>query len=327
MIQRLYAIVVVAAFALVGSAAWAQAGKCGGGDAVGKSGCAAEKAHDSKGDKKTSCAEKDVEKCPKDGKSCCTPDGSCGEKCAAKCATKAGKVADKKAEGCCSLAAVADPATPALGGGNGDPKRDAEKKNAVKGDAEKKEKKYDGEKAAKSAYRVGANVKDFSAAHAVSGEPTKLSALAGSKATVLIFWNQNCPYVKEMEDRVAEFHKAHEAAGVKVVAVDAGVNNSAEIIKQHAATKPFPILVNADSKIAARFGATRTPEVFILDADMKVRYHGAFDSGELKKEGDARKTYVADAVKALAEGKDPEVKETRAFGCTVKYAKGVEPLK
>lgn len=314
MIQRLYAIVVMAAFALVGSAAWAQAGKCGGGDAEKKSGCQTEQ----------SCAKKD-------GKACCTPDGSCGENCAAKCAekcaAKADKVAQKKADGCCPMTAAAATATTALGGGNGDPKKDADKKDAVKADAEKKEKKYDGEKADKSAYRVGATVKDFSAAHAITGEPTQLSSLAGSKATVLVFWNQNCPYVKEVEDRVAEFHKAHEAAGVKVVAVDAGVNNSAEIIKQHAATKPFPILVNADSKVAARFGATRTPEVFILDSDMKVRYHGAFDSGELKKEGEARKTYAADAVKALVEGKDPEVKETRAFGCTVKYAKGVEALK
>jgi hypothetical protein len=58
---------------------------------------------------------------------------------------------------------------------------------------------------------------------------------------------------------------------------------------------------------------------------MEVVYHGAFDSGQ-KREGQDRKTYAANAVNAVLAGEKPEVTETKAFGCSLKYAKGVKPL-
>lgn len=180
----------------------------------------------------------------------------------------------------------------------------------------------------KGALKVGDTVENFSLAEAISGDQVSLASLAGSKATVLVFWNQNCPYVKDVEDRVDSFNKKYNKKGVNVVAIDAGINNNSNSIKKHAKGKSFPILVNDDSIIAAHFGATRTPEVFILDDQMAIQYHGAFDSGTYKGGSATKvKTFAEDAVKSILAGENPEVAETKAFGCSLKYAEGVSAWK
>ncbi|MCB2155281.1 redoxin domain-containing protein [bacterium] len=179
---------------------------------------------------------------------------------------------------------------------------------------------------AASPYRLGSQVEDFSLTNAATGESVDFKSVAGEKATVVIFWNQECPYVKEAQDRIAQFQKDYAAKGVNVVAIDSGINNASADLAEHAKSKPFPVLENKDSQIAAKFGASRTPEVFVLDGNMNVQYHGAFDSGKFNEDGEL-KSYVENAVNDLLAGNAPSVKETRAFGCGLKYARGVRPTK
>ncbi len=40
---------------------------------------------------------------------------------------------------------------------------------------------------------------------------------------------------------------------------------------------PFPVLKDFDQKVADAFGAERTPEAFLLDANRVIRYHGRID--------------------------------------------------
>jgi len=177
-----------------------------------------------------------------------------------------------------------------------------------------------------TAYDVGSKVEDFSLTRASDGETVSLSSLAGEKGVVLVFYNQECPYVKEAQPRISEFHDSFKDKGLPVVAVDAGTNNSAEAVKGHGEQVPFTLLLNPESTVASRFGATRTPEVFLIDSDMTVRYHGAFDNGKLQGENATRQPYVIEAANALLAGEPLQLKQTKAFGCTLKYAKGVEAL-
>lgn len=182
------------------------------------------------------------------------------------------------------------------------------------------------ESGAGHAYGVGSVVEDFSLTQASDGESKSLSSLAGEKGVALVFWNQDCPFVQEAQDRIAEFHNEYKDKGVTVVAVDAGTNNTGDKVKSHAESLPFPVLLNDDSKIAAKFGATRTPEVFLIDAENKVRYHGAFDNGKLQGENATRESYLKNAADALLTDGEVKVQTTKAFGCSLKYAEGVEAL-
>ncbi len=67
------------------------------------------------------------------------------------------------------------------------------------------------------------------------------------------------------------------------------------------------------------YGATNTPQFFVLDKERKIRYTGAMDNNA--NETKVTKKYLRDAVDALLSGKSPEVDETRAVGCGIRYEK------
>lgn len=174
-------------------------------------------------------------------------------------------------------------------------------------------------------YGLGQRVPDFKLTDA-SGKEFSLADTKG-KVTVLVFYNQSCPYVKEMWDRLDEFTKTYAAKDVPVVAIDPGENNDPKDVAEHASSKAYPILLNRTSDLAVNFKATRTPEVFILNKDGVVSYHGMFDNGEKGGAEGARVSYAQQAVDALLAGKEPEVRETKAFGCTIKFAKAATEKK
>lgn len=174
------------------------------------------------------------------------------------------------------------------------------------------------------AYGLGDVVSPFSALHAQSGAEKSLKDLAGSKATVVIFWNQNCPYVEGANGAatsVEEFYNAYKDKGVSVIAIDAGASNSTESITEYAKAKPFPVLINSDSTLAAKFNASYTPNTFILDQDMKLVYSGAFYTGT----GETRVLHTENAIKEILAGNSPTVTSTKGVGCSIKWAGGKKP--
>ena len=97
--------------------------------------------------------------------------------------------------------------------------------------------------------------------------------------------------------------------------------HNAERARQHNVS--FPVLNDPTGRVGRLYNATRTPEMFVLCADQKVRYHGAIDSDRnvINRAADASVTnYVAEAVRALASGDEVATTHVRPYGCTVKYA-------
>ena len=71
--------------------------------------------------------------------------------------------------------------------------------------------------------------------------------------------------------------------------------------------------------VGRAYGATNTPQFFVLDKERKIRYTGAMDDNQA--EGKVTKTYLRDAVNAVLKGETPAVEETRPVGCGVAYKK------
>ncbi|MDX1971990.1 MAG: redoxin domain-containing protein [Candidatus Sumerlaeia bacterium] len=173
-------------------------------------------------------------------------------------------------------------------------------------------------------YSLEDTVSPFSALHAQSGAEKSITDIAGSQATVIIFWNQNCPYVEGpngASKAVEAFFNGYKDKGVQVVAIDAGADKTVDKIKEYAANKPFPILINQDSTLAAKFNAQYTPHAFILDKNMKLVYQGAFWTGS----AEARELHVEKAVNDILAGNEPTTSSTRGVGCSIKWAGGKKP--
>ena len=80
----------------------------------------------------------------------------------------------------------------------------------------------------------------------------------------------------------------------------------------------YPYVYDKSGDSARAFGARVTPHIFVLDGEGKLAYQGSFDD----KQDGPTKAHVENAVKALMQGKQPEVKSTRPFGCGIKPNKG-----
>ena len=79
----------------------------------------------------------------------------------------------------------------------------------------------------------------------------------------------------------------------------------------------FDYLADADQSVARAYGPGRTPEVFLLDGDRRLVYHGAIDDS--RNEDAVTSHYLRDALDAVLAGGTPEVQETMPVGCTLKW--------
>ena len=80
----------------------------------------------------------------------------------------------------------------------------------------------------------------------------------------------------------------------------------------------FPIELDKNLSLATQYSITTTPEVILLDRDMRIRYRGAIDNWyyELGQHRQVvTENYMIKAINSLIEGKDVIVKETVPVGC------------
>jgi len=175
-------------------------------------------------------------------------------------------------------------------------------------------------------YKVGDVAEDFTLKN-IDGKMVSLSDYKNTKGFIVIFTCNTCPYAVMYEDRIVALDKKYADKGYPVIAImpnntDVKPGDNLEAMKQRAKDKgfTFPYLIDEDQTIYPKFGATKTPHVFILqkaDGSNLVQYIGAIDDNY--KDASAVTTkYVEEAVDALLNNKEVPNKQTKAIGCSIK---------
>ena len=138
------------------------------------------------------------------------------------------------------------------------------------------------------------------------------------KATVVMFISTECPVSNDYNERIIALYNDYKDQSVQFIGINSNRNESVEEIAEHNKTNQFSFLVLKDlgNKIADKFGARRTPEVYLLDEKRTLRYRGAIDNSQKKPETH----YLRETLDLVVAGKEiPEDrKKTKAFGCTIK---------
>lgn len=175
-------------------------------------------------------------------------------------------------------------------------------------------------------YKIGDIATDFSLEN-IDGTTVSLANYKDAKGFIVIFTCNTCPYAVAYEDRIEALNKKYASKGYPVIAImpnntDVKPGDSMEAMKTRAKEKgfTFPYLMDKGQKIYPQYGATKTPHVYILEKTKKgneVKYIGAIDDNYKDAEA-VTTTYVEDAVNALLNNQNIEIKETRAIGCTIK---------
>jgi peroxiredoxin len=166
---------------------------------------------------------------------------------------------------------------------------------------------------------VGDKAPSFSGIPAVQGDQDTSLSLSDIKedVVVLVFLANHCPVVTAYDDRIIDLANDFKGKSVKVVGVAVSTMKQDLLpgIKEHIKAKGIPYVYGSDETqaIGKAYGATNTPQFFVLDKDRVIRYTGALDDNNT--ESKVKINYVKAAVNALL------FPETRARGCGISYSK------
>ncbi len=181
----------------------------------------------------------------------------------------------------------------------------------------------------KQGYTLGDTIVDFKLL-SIDGTHKSLKNYEKEKGIILIFTCNHCPFSVAYEDRIIALHKKYAMMGYPVLAINpndptAKPIDSYENMVERAEDKAFPFdyLQDETQEIAKRFGATKTPHVYILKRQQKiftVEYIGAIDDNAFEPDGVHQK-FAEYALDQLTKDLPVSLKETKAVGCGIKWKK------
>lgn len=137
-----------------------------------------------------------------------------------------------------------------------------------------------------------------------------------------MFLAPDCPLSRRYTLTLDGLRAQFEADGVRFYGLIAGYyferKEVEDFVNQYRLN--FTVLLDRNMELANLFGATRTPEVFVVDSHGNTLYRGAIDNwavdfGQYRKV--ITENYLLDVLETIAQGRDVPVKETKAVGCFI----------
>ncbi len=152
----------------------------------------------------------------------------------------------------------------------------------------------------------------------VDGKIYSLTDFKDSKAIVIIFISTQCPVSNDYNSRMEKLYQQYKDLGVAFIGINSNKEETVEEIKEHARKNNlnFIILKDYQNKIADIFKASFTPEVYVLSPKFDLLYHGRIDDS--RKIKNVTKEDLKNALEEILSEREVSVKETKAFGCTIK---------
>jgi peroxiredoxin len=176
-----------------------------------------------------------------------------------------------------------------------------------------------------SALAIGNPAPDFTLTD-LKGQNHSLKDYRG-KIVVLGFISTNCPISNDYNARMRAIAEDYGKQNVVFLGINSNFDEPVAKIKAHAAKNnlTFTILKDGGSKVADAYGAQRTPEIFLIDNQGILRYHGRIDnSREVRR---VNRQDLRAALNELVEGKGVSVTEGKAFGCPIKRSQEAKKIK
>lgn len=143
--------------------------------------------------------------------------------------------------------------------------------------------------------------------------------------TAVVFTCNHCPYALAWHERLLAVAADYAHRGVRTLLINPNdaeryPRDSFAAMRERVAAEgpwPAPYLRDEDQSVARAFGAQTTPDVFVLDAERRMRYRGAPDGDHGDESQNAR--WLRAALDAVLDGREPEPAQTEPVGCSVKW--------
>lgn len=148
----------------------------------------------------------------------------------------------------------------------------------------------------------------------------------GKKAVLVIFMCNHCPYVVPKMDYFVELQEKYGEEGLQIVAINSNdaeryPEDSFDKMKEYARKYKFnfPYLFDESQDVARSYGAECTPDPFLFDSKMELRYHGRFDDAHGKGHYEGSTSEMEEAIKQVLMGDKVTVESLPSCGCNIKW--------
>ena len=165
-----------------------------------------------------------------------------------------------------------------------------------------------------------------------SGKLYSLNDFSETKALLVIFMCNHCPFVIHLREALSTFASEYQARGMAVVGINANditnrPDDSPEMMAQEIklAGYTFPYLYDESQQTAIAYQAACTPDFFLYDGDRKLVYRGQFDASRPGNDVPVTGVDLRTAVEALLAGQAISDEQKPSMGCNIKWRAGNEP--
>lgn len=173
---------------------------------------------------------------------------------------------------------------------------------------------------------IGTRAPEFSLPEVTTGKRIGLSDFSGQKALLVMFICRHCPYVKHIQQGLAEFGRDYAGKGLGIVAISANdareyPEDRPESLREmaHSLKFAFPFCYDESQDTARAYSAACTPDFFLFDENRVLVYRGRFDDSRPGKEVPVTGSDMRNAVEAVLAGKQVPENQKPSIGCNIKW--------
>jgi peroxiredoxin len=168
----------------------------------------------------------------------------------------------------------------------------------------------------------------------VTGNTIRLDTFAGKTGLLVMFICRHCPYVKHIQDQLAQLGRDYQNTDLGIVAISSNdaekyPDDSPESLKEMAKELgfTFPLCYDATQAVAKAYQAACTPDFYLFDRERKLVYRGQFDDSRPKSDPPIPVTGkdLRAAIDALLSGQPIPTDQRASIGCNIKWKPGNEP--
>lgn len=175
---------------------------------------------------------------------------------------------------------------------------------------------------------LGTQAPDFKLLDTISGKFYSLKVSQGSKATVIMFICNHCPYVKHVLHELVQLANDYLAKGISFVAISANdviaypedaPEKMAQLAKQLGFS--FPYLYDKTQKTAKAYRAACTPDFFVFDKNFSCVYRGQLDGSRPGNKIPVTGKDIRSALNNVLQDKPVNSHQIPSVGCNIKWKK------
>ncbi|MEM8722950.1 MAG: thioredoxin family protein [Cyanobacteria bacterium P01_G01_bin.39] len=187
-------------------------------------------------------------------------------------------------------------------------------------------------KTASTMLPLGTAAPEFELPDVVSNKAVSLKTFTDSKALLIMFICQHCPFVKHVQQELAKIGQDYQDRPLGIVAISANdvanyPQDSPEMLKKMAEELSFnfPVCYDESQEVSKSYTAACTPDFFLFDSSLKLAYRGQLDDSRPGNDIPVTGQDLRQAIDALLQDKAIDWSQKPSIGCNIKWKPGNEP--